>query len=80
MQSISILIPTQGRLTQLQRLLDGLVAVDDRERIPHEIIVVNNARDLDSATAVEKMVQNLVRKNRVVGCTCGSWNQESPAP
>ena len=59
MQSISILIPTQGRLTQLQRLLDGLVAVDDRERIPHEIIVVNNARDVDSATAVEKMVRNL---------------------
>ena len=58
MQSlISILIPTQGRLAQLQRLLDGLASLDDRERIPHEIVIVNNARDQSSATAVEAMVQ-----------------------
>src|SRR6185503_21377841 len=55
--SISILIPTQGRLVQLQRLLDGLAGLDDRERIPHEIIIVNNARDQSSVTAVEAMVQ-----------------------
>jgi cellulose synthase/poly-beta-1,6-N-acetylglucosamine synthase-like glycosyltransferase len=55
--SISILIPTQGRLVQLQRLLDGLAGLEDRERIPHEIIIVNNARDESSVTAVEAMVQ-----------------------
>ena len=43
---------------QLQRLLDGLAALDDRERIPHEIVIINNARDPSAATSVEAMVQN----------------------
>ena len=55
---VSILIATQGRVPQLGRLLDGLARMEDRERIPHEIIVANNARDEGAASAVEGMVQN----------------------
>lgn len=55
---VSILIPTQGRVPQLSRLLDGLAHMEDHERIPHEIIVANNAHDEGSASAVESMVQN----------------------
>jgi len=53
---ISILIPTQGRLPQLGRLLDGLARMEDRERIPHEIIIANNARDENTTKAVEELV------------------------
>ena len=42
---VSVLIPTQGRVPQLRRLLDSLAHMEDHERIPHEIIVANNARD-----------------------------------
>ena len=54
---ISILIPTQGRLPQLARLLEGLALMEDREQIPHEIIVANNAPDERTAAAVEALVQ-----------------------
>lgn len=55
--SISILIPTQGRVPQLARLLDGLAHLAEKDRIPHEIIVANNSRDETNATAVENMMR-----------------------
>ena len=53
---ISILIPTQGRLPQLGRLLDGLAHMEDRECIQHEIIIANNAQDENTTKAIEAMV------------------------
>lgn len=55
---ISILIPTQGRVAQLQRLLNGLACIEGRERIAHEIVVANNARADRIATVVQGMVQH----------------------
>jgi hypothetical protein len=34
---VSILIATQGRAPQLQRLLDSLVRLENHQEIPHEI-------------------------------------------
>ena len=59
---ISILIPTQGRLPQLGRLLDGLARMEDRERIPHEIIIANNARDENTTKAVKELVGTYIAR------------------
>jgi len=60
--AVSILIPTQGRLPQLHRLLDSLSRVENREEIPHEILVANNARDESTAAAVEALLQNYMTR------------------
>jgi glycosyltransferase involved in cell wall biosynthesis len=54
---ISILIATKGRLSQLERLLEGLSRLEDRESIPHEIILANNAPDEVSAGAINDLVK-----------------------
>ncbi len=54
---ISILIPTQGRVPQLTRLLEGLDQLDGKDRIHHEIIVANNSQDEGDAAAIERMVR-----------------------
>ncbi len=54
--AISILIATQGRVPQLQRLLDSLVRLENHQEIPHEILVGNNAQGQASAT-VEALLQ-----------------------
>ena len=54
--SISILIPTQGRVPQLARLLNGLAQLEEKDHVPHEIIVANNSADETNATAVERMM------------------------
>ena len=59
---ISVLIPTQGRLPQLSRLLNGLACMEDHEDIAHEIIIANNAQNEGLATAVERMVQSYVTR------------------
>lgn len=59
---ISILIPTQGRVPQLTRLLVSLAHLDEKDPIRHEIIVANNSRDEGSAMAVESMVQSYVMR------------------
>lgn len=59
---ISVLIPTQGRVPQLTRLLASLAHLDEKDRIRHEIIVANNSRDERSAMAVESMVQSYVMR------------------
>jgi glycosyltransferase involved in cell wall biosynthesis len=56
--SISVLIPTQGRVPQLRRLLNGLAHQEKRECITHEIVVANNAQDERTATVVEGLVQS----------------------
>jgi cellulose synthase/poly-beta-1,6-N-acetylglucosamine synthase-like glycosyltransferase len=56
--AVSILIATQGRVPQLQRLLDGLLGLENREEIPHEILVANNAQDKTIVRAVEALLQN----------------------
>ena len=56
--ALSILIPTQGRMPQLQQLLDSLAGLGNREDIPHEIIVANNAQDKTTATAVEALLEH----------------------
>jgi GT2 family glycosyltransferase len=56
--ALSILIATQGRVPQLQRLLDSLVGQENRADIPHEILVANNAQGQASAAAVEALLQN----------------------
>ena len=53
---ISIIIATSGRAEKLRRLLDGLARVQDSEKIAHEVIVANNARDEGPAAAVEELV------------------------
>lgn len=60
--AVSILIPTQGRLPQLHRLLDSLSRVENREEIPHEILVANNARDKSTTAAVEALLQNYMTR------------------
>ena len=60
--AVSILIPTQGRLPQLHLLLDSLSRVENREEIPHEILVANNARDESTAAAVEALLQNYMTR------------------
>jgi glucosyl-dolichyl phosphate glucuronosyltransferase len=59
---ISILIPTQGRIDQLRRLLHGLSRLDGRENVEHEIIVCNNAQDDVKVRSVEAMVKYYVAK------------------
>jgi glycosyltransferase involved in cell wall biosynthesis len=54
---ISILIPTQGRMRELRELLSSLAQMDARDRIPHEIIVVNNAPLEPTAQMVENLVE-----------------------
>ena len=54
---ISILIATKGRLSQLERLLESLSRLEDRESIPHEIILANNAPDEVSAGAINDLVK-----------------------
>lgn len=54
--AVSILIATQGRAPQLQRLLDSLVRLENHQEIPHEILVGNNAQGQASAT-VEALLQ-----------------------
>ena len=56
--AVSILIATQGRVPQLKRLLDSLVGLENREEIPHEILVANNAQDKTIVTEVEALLQN----------------------
>ena len=56
--AVSILIATQGRVPQLEQLLDSLVGQENREDIPHEILVANNAQGQASAAAVEALLQN----------------------
>lgn len=56
--AVSILIATQGRVPQLQQLLDSLVGQENRAEIPHEILVANNAQGQATATAVEALLQN----------------------
>ncbi|MGH7847178.1 MAG: glycosyltransferase family 2 protein [Candidatus Binatia bacterium] len=53
---ISILIPTKGRLEDLKRLLETLSDMSDRGTIAHEVIVVNNASDENTARIVERLV------------------------
>jgi len=60
--AVSILIPTQGRLPQLHRLLDSLARVENREEIPHEILVANNARDKSTTAAVEALLPNYMTR------------------
>ena len=55
--AVSILIATQGRVPQLEQLLDSLVGQENREDIPHEILVANNAQGQASAAAVEALLQ-----------------------
>jgi len=56
--AVSILIATQGRVPQLEQLLDSLVGQENREDIPHEILVANNAQGQASAAAVEALLHN----------------------
>ena len=59
---ISILIPTQGRIDQLGRLLHSLYRLDGRESVEHEIIVCNNAPDDVKARSVEGVVKEYADK------------------
>jgi glycosyltransferase involved in cell wall biosynthesis len=59
---ISILIATKGRLSQLERLLEGLSELEERESIPHEIIVANNAPDEVLAGAVTDLVKRYAER------------------
>lgn len=58
LEFISILIPTQGRIDGLKDLLGSLARMDGRESIPHEIMVINNASDEDTAGKVRELVQS----------------------
>src|SRR5690349_7578497 len=55
--AVSILIATQGRVPQLERLLDSLVGLENRAEIQHEILVANNAQGKATAAAVEALLQ-----------------------
>lgn len=57
---ISILIPSKGRIDELRQLLRSLSQMNDRESIPHEIIVINNAVDESTARMVEELVQGYI--------------------
>ena len=57
LEFISILIPTQGRIDGLKDLLGSLARMDGRESIPHEIMVINNASDDDTAGKVRELVK-----------------------
>jgi glucosyl-dolichyl phosphate glucuronosyltransferase len=59
---ISILIPTQGRIDQLSRLLYSLYRLDGRESVEHEIIVSNNAPDDVKARSVEGLLKGYAAK------------------
>ena len=63
---ISILIPTKGRIEGLQDLLGSLSRMDGRDSIPHEIIVINNAADQNTAETVTKLVQSLHSSSKVI--------------
>ena len=54
---VSILIPTQGRITELRALLSSLAHMEARDSIAHEIIVANNAADEVAAEKVERLVE-----------------------
>jgi glycosyltransferase involved in cell wall biosynthesis len=57
---ISVLIPTKGRIDGLQDLLGSLSRMDERESIPHEIMVINNAPDEAGAESVRELVQGYI--------------------
>jgi glycosyltransferase involved in cell wall biosynthesis len=61
--AISILIPTKGRLEDLERLLGGLEHLEDREQISHEIIVVNNAPDDATAEVVKSLTEKYSQRD-----------------
>ena len=60
--SLSIVVPTKGRVESLRRLLDSLCRVDGRDSIDHEIIVANNAPDEPTARLVESLVHEYSRR------------------
>ena len=58
---ISILIPTKGRIDELQQLLRSLSGMNGRDSIPHEIIIINNAADQNTAETVAELVQSYIQ-------------------
>jgi glycosyltransferase involved in cell wall biosynthesis len=58
---ISILIPTKGRIDDLQQLLRSLSEMNERDSIPHEIMIINNAADQNTAETVAELVQSYIR-------------------
>jgi GT2 family glycosyltransferase len=58
---ISILIATKGRLGRLGRLLEGLSQLEDRQNIPHEIIIADNAPNEALAVAVKNLFRRYTR-------------------
>lgn len=58
---ISILIPTKGRIDELQQLLQSLSEMNGRDSIFHEILIINNAADQNTAESVAELVQSYIR-------------------
>lgn len=59
---ISILIPTKGRIDGLKHLLQSLSKMSERDSIPHEVLVINNATDESTAESVEELVQDYINR------------------
>lgn len=55
---VSVVIATSGRIEKLGQLLEGLYRLQGSERIPHEVVVANNAADEGKAAGVEELVKN----------------------
>lgn len=76
--AVSILIATQGRAPQLQRLLDSLVRLENHQKIPHEILVGNNAQGQASAT-VEALLQPIEPVSQSASFMCANRSRENHA-
>ena len=71
--SISIIIATSGRVEKIERLLDSLSRTLGRDRIPHEIVIANNATDDARAAGVEALARKFDGRD---GVRC--WQVREP--
>jgi GT2 family glycosyltransferase len=71
--SISIIIATSGRVEKITRLIESLCRVQGRERIPHEIVIANNATNETTAAAVESLAREFDGRD---GVPC--WQVREP--